>query len=251
MMPRNIVRLTATPLTSLAWAAVVTTALAVSNWSLYFTGRHFGLPVPLAIVLSIVFDGAALVAGDLSLRYAREGSNGASPRAAVFALAGLSAWLNSYHATILHAPVQAHVMYAVPPVVAVGLFEMHHRFERRAALCESGRTTEPLPVFGVMAWTLHTWKAVKAVSEITGKIVSGRTVAMMARLDSDIKIAKAGETSRILSETRQNFNGTAGREAITAWAKGKGIVIGERGPVPQNIRDQYMREITGVSEHAN
>lgn len=168
-------------LTKYCWVAIIAVALILSNYSLAVVSHYYGLPngfpIPLAWLLSIPFDGAALVAGDLTLRYARElGSNGSGPKIVVISLAVLSAWLNSQHANILHLGFPAHVAYACPPIIAIVLFELHSRFEYRRALSEAGRTVEPLPVFGIASWIFHFYGAIKAVWEITGHRLEYRTV---------------------------------------------------------------------------
>lgn len=187
---------------SLSWVAVILVALALSNYSLAIVGHHFGLPylkpLPLAWMLSIPFDGAALIAGDLTLRYARElGSNGTAPRAVVVILAGLSAWLNSAHASFLGLGYAAHIMYACPPVVAVVLFELHTHYEYRTALQRAGRTVEPLPAFGASAWALHFPKGLKAVSAITGHRMDMRAKTEMTRVSALAQIERAGHTADI------------------------------------------------------
>jgi Protein of unknown function (DUF2637) len=170
-------------LASLSWVAVVAVALALSNYSLYIFGAHNGLPGYLAWMLSVPFDGACLVAGNLTLKYARElGSNGFGPRLAVVILCGLSAWLNTEHASFLHLGAPGHVMYACPPIVSIALFELSIRFEYRQALDRAGRTVKPLPVFGFIVWALHSVTAYRAVREIAAARLAAATGAELQRL---------------------------------------------------------------------
>jgi hypothetical protein len=53
------------------WLIVAGAALTLSAYSLYWVSRRYGLPVPLAAIVSAAFDGAAIVCCDLSLKYAR------------------------------------------------------------------------------------------------------------------------------------------------------------------------------------
>src|SRR5450755_1656788 len=63
------------------WIVVAVSALSLSAWSLYYVGRHYGLPIPLAAIVSAAFDGAAIVCADLTLKYARtHGDSGLGPR---------------------------------------------------------------------------------------------------------------------------------------------------------------------------
>jgi Protein of unknown function (DUF2637) len=172
-------------LSRFAWLVVITSALALSNWSLFYVGRHYGLPVILAGILSVSLDGAALVCADIALRYAREhGTSGASSRITVLVLAGISAWLNSEHASLAHDGLPAHVMFAVPPLAALTLFELHTRYSRRSALREAGRVAESLPAFGGHIWLHHPWGAYSGVRAITSRRLSVKVAAELASADA-------------------------------------------------------------------
>jgi hypothetical protein len=195
-------------LTSSIWVAVVIITLALSNWSLFAVGRHYGLPIVLAAVLSVPFDGAALVCADISLKYAREhGANGAGPRSAVTILAGLSAWLNSLHATLLHVGMPAHVMYAVPPLVALFLFEAHTRYERRGAL----------PILGAFIWSRHPVVAHKAMQAISGQ-------RLFFRLS--IEQAWIASVTAIASTPRELARATTQADAVRVALR----VLGDEAP---------------------
>ena len=207
-------------LAGFAWLAVVISALALSNWSLLFVGHHYGLPVILAALLSVSLDGAALVAADISLRHAREhGSSGTSARAAVFTCAGISAWLNSEHAAMLREQFPAHVMFAAPPVIALVLFELHTRWERRDALRAAGRLAEPLPVFGAFTWLLHPLAVFLAVRRVTLARLNAKTAAEFRRValttPEVVKPAKPDDsvTTRLARMTEQD---QAAMTALTA-----------------------------------
>jgi hypothetical protein len=172
-------------LSRFAWLVVITSALALSNWSLFYVGRYYGLPVILACILSVSLDGAALVSADIALRYAREhGTSGAGARTAVLALAGISAYLNSEHASLAHDGLPAHVMFAVPPLVALTLFELHTRYSRRSALREAGRVAESLPAFGGHVWVHHPFGAYSGVRAITGNRLAVKVRTELASADA-------------------------------------------------------------------
>jgi hypothetical protein len=188
-----------------AWAGVIAVALALSNYSLAVVGHRYGLPyltpLPLAWLLSIPFDLAAIIAGDLTLRYARElGSNGAAPRLTVISLAGISAWLNSEHASILHLGIAAHIMYCCPPVIAILLFELKTHFEYRSALREAGRTVDPLPSFGAASWFLHGAHAARAISQITRTRVDNRMTTELALMEARTEIGRLRAAAQLAAE---------------------------------------------------
>jgi hypothetical protein len=225
-----------------AWLAVVASALTLSNWSLFYVGRHYGLPGFLAGILSVSLDGAALVCADIALRYARlHGSSGASPRGAVIILAGLSAWLNSEHATLAREPLPAHVMFAAPPLIALTLFELHTRWERRDALKAAGRLAESLPVFGAFVWLLHPLGAYLAVWRITGARLTAKTTtelqrhgALVQRSDAGMVRGEAGELqpwddfatvttkAEAVRVALATLGASAGASDIAAWLRTRG-----------------------------
>ena len=87
---------------------------------------RMGNAVCLAGAVSLVFDGAAIVVADMSLRAVMRNRSGAVDRFLTGLFAGVSAWLNSYHARLIHAGGAAWLLYAAPPVVAVVLFDRRY-----------------------------------------------------------------------------------------------------------------------------
>jgi Lsr2/Protein of unknown function (DUF2637) len=221
-------------LSHVGWLVVVTAALALSAWSLFWVARDYGLPVPLAILVSAAFDGAAMVCADLALKYARtNGDSGFGPRLGVLTLASMSAYLNMQHASLLHDPFAARILYAVPPLTAVTLFEFHSRYERRTALRRAGRVAESLPVFGRWSWILFPKKTLVALRSI-----------IACRLERAVMQTRVSDNALTVSQTRALSNGTADQQTIRDWAKAKGYSVGERGPIPQIVRDEYLTAIT-------
>jgi Protein of unknown function (DUF2637) len=229
-------------LISVSWIVVIVVALALSNWSLAVVGHAYGLPVkpvPLAYLLSVVFDGAALIAGSLTLRSARElGSNGSASRIVVVLLAGTSAWLNSEHASILHLGVPAHVMYAASPAIAITLFELQTRFDYKDALRRAGRTVDPLPTVGATAWILHpwgtltnVWQTVKMRTDTKYKTV--RAPLQIQAILTDHEIAEntaaanlTGASKMRAIEIARNYLGEAASSvAVQDWLSHHGVEV--------------------------
>lgn len=242
-------------LSRFGWLAVAGAALAISTWSLFWVGRHFGLPVPIACLVSASFDGAALVSADLALRYARtHGDSGFLPRFFVFVFAGSSAYLNSTHAGLAGFPNPARVLFAVPPIVAVVVFELHDRWERRRFRRAAGRVPAALPAFGMWAWclfprqTLHNVKAVvefrmnNAVSaargELSGPVLKTRPLG--SRTSSELGTNPEPEfDDEPELETDHRF--------IRTWAKAQGIAVNPTGPVRAPVRELYRAKMNGSS----
>lgn len=209
----------------IGWFIVVIAALSLSFWSLYFVGRKYGLPIELAVLISLTFDGAAIASANLALKYARSGNDsGLAPRMAVFILAGASAYLNSQHAILIHAPTAAIVLYACPPIVAVMIFELQSRYERRNALRKAGRVAKVLPVFGRWAWILFPLRSLK--------MMRGIILRRLNQFDENSPTYAMAENIVILPDARQ----------IRAWAIQRGISIGEKGRISGEIVAAYQAE---------
>lgn len=209
----------------LGWLIVVIAALALSFWSLYFVATYYGLPQPLAIIVSTAFDGAAIVCADLTLKYARSyGDSGLAPRMAVFLLAGASAYLNSQHAILNHDGKPAIILYACPPIIAVLLFELHSRYERRNALRKAGRVAKSLPVFGRWAWILFPIKSFKMMRGIVARRMAQHEMAENEQIITT--------NVMVMTEARQ----------VRAWALQRGLNIGSKGRIPGEIVQAFQAE---------
>jgi hypothetical protein len=135
------------------WIIVLSIILGMSAYSLFFVARHFGVPPLFAILMSTCFDGAALILADLSLRSVQSGQSGSSARVTVWALAGTSAYLQTFHARLGHEPLGAWIMWASLPIIAVLLYELQARYDRRKALARAGSIyPAPMPQWGFSTW---------------------------------------------------------------------------------------------------
>lgn len=203
------------------WLIVTGACLTLSAWSLYFVARHYGVPAPIAVIVSACFDGAAILSADLALRYARSSDSGTGPRLGVLAFAGLSGWLNSQHAVMVHDPSPARVLYAAPPVIAVIIFEFHTRFERRAALRNAGRVPAALPALGRWAWVLFPLRSLGTIRAI----VAYRLSVIRARNmpGGPVTVPAVPASPRVIRQ----------------WARSAGISVPARGKLPAEIIAAY------------
>jgi hypothetical protein len=193
------------------------------------------------------FDGVALICADYALGYIRAGDSGIGPRIAVYIFAGASAYLNSMHAVINHETTFVRVMWAIPPISAIVVYEFHTRFERRNALAKAGKTVPPLPAMGFVSWVffpLDTFKSVR-------RLVAYQRKQMLMRYapgafpgvsvpdgdsfpevsDSSVSSLDSFRVSQIVSSAE-----------IREWARGKGFRIPERGPLPTEVMQAYYTE---------
>lgn len=233
----NTGKLLETAIGKLGWLIVVVAALALSFWSLFYVARHYGLPLPLATIVSCCFDGAAIVCADLALKYARSyGDSGLAPRIAVFVLAGASAYLNSQHAVLAHDPKAAVILYASPPIIAVMLFELHSRYERRNALRKTGRVAKTLPVFGRWSWILFPIRSYKMMRGIVKRRLN--------QFDEQSINESTVANVLVMAEARQ----------VRAWAASQGFIVGDRGRIPGEIMAAFQAkqaELTVKVEDSN
>jgi hypothetical protein len=235
-------------ITRFAWAIVLGAGLVISAWSLYYVSRYAGMPVWAAIFTSTVFDGAALLAGHHALKSARIGESGTVPRTAMILFAGCSAYLNSRHASIAHLPAFAGVLFAMPPVVAVIVYELHTRQERNRALA---RTKKKLPSLGILTWLLMPIESFKAIRTIV-MLRAKRTVADSQAIGNSHVIETVSDSSQVVSGSFSEFENTGPKFLIPLqvesplsysdarrWAKEHNYMVNDRGPLPEYVLEAY------------
>jgi hypothetical protein len=218
-------------LTRVGWLAVLVPALGMSCWSLFYVARSWGVPPWIAVGVSACFDGLAIVAADLALRYARtHGDSGLGARLTMLAAMAVSAYLNSQHAAIVGAPWPARVLYAGPPVAACLAFELSMRYQRRGALRAAGRVAPAMPVFGRAAWALFPVRTTRALRAVVARKIE-RVEAEAAGRDLRPVLAPA--------EARR----------VRAWARTQGLAVAAAGPVPDHIAQAYVAAVAGANGH--
>jgi Protein of unknown function (DUF2637) len=211
------------------WLIVVTAALALSFWSLYIVSENYGLPSPLAAIVSMSFDGAAVVCGDLALRYARtHGDSGLAPRVGLLLFALASSYLNVQHAIIAHDPAPAKVLYGLPPVVAVFVLEQHTRYERRSALKRANRVAKSLPPVGLWTWVFHFPRTLVVLSRVTQN-----------RLD-------VIEQSEVTREQSVMLDRNVSDAEYRIWARENAFNVGSKGRIPKHIKEAYHANTVNV-----
>jgi len=181
------------------------------------------MPAYLAGGVSLVFDGAAIVTADMALRAANRNQSGAVDRILTTVFAGVSAWLNSYHARLIHAGGAAWLLYAAPPVVAVVLFDRHTRNERRAKHKKSGRIDSPLPKIHGWAWAMYplkSWHTMRAM-------ILFRLTALqpLPPVSGSVEKTREGKAS-----------------LVRAWAQMQGLEVKPTGKIPDPIWAAWEEE---------
>jgi|SRR5882762_4606678 len=136
----------------LIFGIVLTVALGISGWSLFGLATLLGIPLWLAIVASIAYDGAAIYLGILSIEYAKSEDSSATTKFLTYFLIITSAILNGYHAHIMSFGMLGIIFYALPSITAGFLFEEGLKFENKTELRKRGRVVDPLPLMPNLAW---------------------------------------------------------------------------------------------------
>ncbi len=218
-------------LNKIGWGISAGVALTLSAYSLFYVARAWGMPPVLAGAVSLVFDGAAIVVADMSLRAVMRNRSGAVDRFLTGLFAGVSAWLNSYHARLIHAGGAAWLLYAAPPVVAVVLFDRHTRNERAAKSKKSGRVDSPLPRIHAWAWGMYplkSWHTMRAM------ILFQLTELQPEQTGSVKKVERQGKAS-----------------LVRAWAQMKGLEVSATGKIADPIWAAWEEEERNRHERAS
>jgi Protein of unknown function (DUF2637) len=239
---------------------VLTAALSFSAWSLYYVARHLGAPIPVAVVVSTIFDGGAVYLADLGADHTREGDSGLGPRVAVFILAGISAWLNTLHAKYGGYPESSILLWAAPPIVAVVIYEFTIRFQHRKSLRRDGRIPLPLPKFDTASWFLFPVKTLRAMRrvvefrrEVTAAVATGEPMPLRSPNSGRGSVTVA-QTPRGVSQTSQTPALTTGTNSanpvdVRTWARAAGLPVGLKGPIPVDVYRMY-REAKAAAQLA-
>jgi len=241
-----------TLLSRFGWLIVLVASLGTSAWSLFFVATHEGAPPEIAAVVSACFDGVALICADYALRYARIGDSGLAPRMTVFIFAGLSAYVNSQHAVILHEPEFVRILWGVPSVGSILVYEFHVRWERRTALARANRIAAPLPVYGIWTWLRYPRKTLRRISSV----IDYRADLITKRNMPAPKTRSGGTSQETVSENEETPDEflklvpdpiELNPAEIRLWAKSRGFAVNSRGPIPDDLIERYRTEMEGIA----
>jgi hypothetical protein len=224
----------------IAPVAVLTAALSFSAWSLFFVSRHLGAPIPVAVVVSTIFDGGAVYLADLAADHTREGDSGFGPRMCVWILALASAWLNRLHAVYGHYPTSSELLWMAPPIVAVVIYDFTIRFLHRKTLRATGRIPSAMPRFDTASWVLFPIKTMKDFRkvitfrrDVTTSLATGQLLPGTA--------GPLGVTAATLGQLPAGI--TPEPRDVRDWARRSGLNVAKTGPVSPEITAQYLRAL--------
>ncbi|GAA2985170.1 hypothetical protein [Streptomyces fulvorobeus] len=155
-----------------AWRFALTVvslaALATTGWSLYAVARHYDAPEIIAVAVFLVFDGIAYACLHLASEASAAGRSAFGARFTAVGMAGVSVYLNDFHADLIRGGTPASLLFAMPTVGLLLLSELAWAGPRADA--RAARTEQPyrLPAFGGWAWAL--------APRLAGRTVKARAV---------------------------------------------------------------------------
>jgi hypothetical protein len=235
--------------------AVLAAALSFSAWSLFFVARYLGAPVPVAVVVSTIFDGTAIWLADLAMESAREGDSSAGARFFVFLLAGVSAYLNTLHQQYGGYPADSRILWAAPPIAAVIAYEFTARHIYRKQLRAANVIPSKLPRFDMAAWVLfpvNTMKQMKKIvehrSKVTTALATGEQLPVTAVITS-LTPGRFGSTGGTFGLTPAQLAqlpaGTVPNSRdVRLWAQREGRPVARTGPLPADLVADYLRALS-------
>lgn len=198
------------------WLIALAAAVTISTISLYFVGHHYGLPDYAAWLTSACFDGAAIVTANQAITAAERRESSIGPRMWVLIFAGASSYFNSQHAYIIGGSTEARVFFALPPIVAVVVYERHIRDVSIAAQKRAGRLRLEIPHFEHAVWFLFPF----------------RTIRIMRRtIGSELAVFEGDYKARVTDATPA---------MIRQWAETQGIEVKTSGPVPSSVIKAFI-----------
>ncbi|MBO0917521.1 hypothetical protein [Streptomyces laculatispora] len=156
-----------------AWRFALTVvslaALATTGWSLYAVARHYDAPKVIAVAVFLVFDGIAYACLHLASEASAAGRSAFGARATAVGMAGVSVYLNRFHADLIHGGTPAFLLFAIPTVGLLLLSELSWAGPRAEARAERAEQPYRLPAFGGWAWAL--------APRLAGSTVKARAIA--------------------------------------------------------------------------
>ena len=212
--------------------AVVGAALGFSAWSLFVVARHLGAPIPVAAVVSVIFDGGATWLATLAADYSREGDSGFGPRLVVVILAGMSAWLNRLHQVYGHYPTSSELLWMAPPIVAVVIFEFTLKYQHRKTLRANNRIPTAMTRYDSLSWVINPIKTFKELANVVEYRRNMTTLVATGGLlpGSGDQSDRTGEQLALTAPNPRD---------VRAWALTAGVPVSKTGPVPASVESAY------------
>ena len=207
-------------ISSIGWLLVILAGVIISSWSLYSLAREGKLPVGIAALTGLTYDGLAFVSSAQAMAWGRiPNAYGIGSRLAMVAAAGLSAYLNYQHGEEMGVSLPVSLMLASAPIAGLWALENHVRF-----LARGSAKRLPLPKPEMIVWLLfpiRAWKLLRAAVE--------------TRLE-DYKAVRLTNTST---------------ETVRDWLRSNGYQVGYSGPIPADLRQIYAKATSNGGLNGN
>jgi hypothetical protein len=138
--------------------------LIATAWSLSGQLHTWGMPLPLAIPLSVMFDSAGLICATYARRAVERATPAGLPRAAILGFVAVAGILNWHHGHQLGGRPAAVGFASLSGGVEL-LFELHRRDVRDEQRVARGLIAERLPHIPAMGWIMYpgrSWTTLRA-----------------------------------------------------------------------------------------
>lgn len=148
----------------IALTVVSVAALGVTGWSLYAVAHHYDAPKPIGIAAFAVFDGTAYACLHLASEASAAGRSAIGARLASLGMAGVSVYLNNFHANLVHGGTPAAVLFSAPTLALLAVSELSWAGPRAAKKAEQrGEQPFRMPALGGWSWTIAPIRAGRSV----------------------------------------------------------------------------------------
>jgi len=200
----------------LGWLLVILGGITISSWSLYSLARNGHVPIAIACLTGVTYDGLAFVSSVQAMAWNRlPNAYGIGSRLAMLAAAGLSAYLNYEHGRLMGVGVPVSLMLAAAPLAGLWALENHVRYLHR-----SNTRRIPLPKPEAIVWLLFPLKAWLLLRS-----------AVELRLQ-DVKVVQIPQVSN---------------EAIRLWLRENGYQPAYSGPITQEHKEIYLKAMKALN----
>lgn len=150
-----------------AWALVLGMLLAAAAWSLSGQLISWGMPRPLAVALSVMFDAAGLICATYARRAVERGTPAGLSRAAILAFVSVAGILNWNHGHDLGGTPAAAGFASLSAGVEL-LFELHRRDIRDEQRSARGLIAERLPHIPALGWVMYPGRSWETLRRAVG-----------------------------------------------------------------------------------
>lgn len=155
------------------FAVVTFVALSMTWYSMMDLGASYlSLPVWLAVLASLAFDGGGIFLGLLAIEYAKTEDSGFWTELGAYLFIGTSVYIVVQHAVLADYPIGGIVFFAAAPVIVGIMLKALLSFLTRQARRDAGRVVEKLPSVGWLTWVRYlpqSWKLMSVAMQ--GRLV--------------------------------------------------------------------------------